>query len=88
VGLAVQLVPHFCLKCVSKTPEVDENPSHALDKFDDFRTSLHRRDRPLVAFGSVMFDLGGIGIVVFDPYPASPSMKPVTFFPYLLGGVG
>ena len=35
-----------------------------------------------------MFDLGGIGIVVSDPYPASPSMKPVTFFPYLLGGVG
>src|SRR5262249_5832002 len=47
-----------------------------------------RRDRPLVAFGTVMFDLGGIGIVVFDPYPASPSMKPVTFFPYLLGGWG
>jgi hypothetical protein len=59
-----------------------------LDKFDDFRTSLHWRDRPLVAFGSVMFDLGGIGIVVFDPYPASHSIKPVTFFPYLLGGVG
>ena len=41
-----------------------------------------------MAFGSVMFDLGGIGIVVSDPYPASPSMKPVTFFPYLLGGGG
>jgi len=30
------------------------------------------RDRRLVAFGTVMFYLGGIGIVVFDPYPASP----------------